>query len=107
MTECKGLHFCQGLPNWFAVLLRPSLKTLDHSRESHPNEFNSDFIFSMQRVAHSRSPNSLLSKIAKILLDNVWKCLSKDKQGLANSVVLGLQKYHGKWCVFCVLVNIG
>ena len=32
MTECKGLHFCQGLPNWFAVLLQPSLKTLDHSR---------------------------------------------------------------------------
>ena len=107
MTECKGLHFCQGLPNWFAVLLQPSLKTLDHSRESHPNEFNSDFLFSMQRVAQFVSLNSLLSRIAKILLDNVWKCLSKDKQGFGNSIVGRLQKYHGKWCVFCMLVNIG
>jgi len=54
-----------------------------------------------------------LAGIAKILVDKIWNCpvifdqgQGKSKPRLANSVVLGLQKYHGKWCVFRVFSNI-
>jgi len=54
-----------------------------------------------------------LARIAKIVVDKVWICpvisghgQGKSKPRLANSVVLGLQKYHGKWRVFRLFSNI-
>jgi len=54
-----------------------------------------------------------LAGIAKILVDKIWNCpvifdqgQGKSKPRLANSVVLGLQKYHGKWRVFRLFSNI-
>jgi hypothetical protein len=54
-----------------------------------------------------------LTGIAKNLVDKVWICpvisgqgQGKSKPRLGNSVVLGLQKYHGKWRVFRMFSNI-
>jgi len=54
-----------------------------------------------------------LARIAKNVVGTVWTCPSISGQGqgkakprLANSVVLGLQKYHGKWRVFRLFSNI-
>ena len=59
MTECKGLHFCQGLPNWFAVLLQPSLKTLDHWTK------NADHAI-MNKASYKVQPPTRLPSLRKV-----------------------------------------